>query len=278
LSINKYVDLHIHSNHSDGILSPEKIVEIAAKRELAAISITDHDQITAIKPAQLYAKKYNIDVIPGVEIDCVYDDFEVHILGYSFDIENSALKNYSQKLREWRELRAKKILLKLKSVGIRIPFELIQVKAKGAAIGRPHVADVLLEEGHVFSFNEAFYKYLGDDRPAFVPKKAIEPLVALNCIKEAGGQSFVAHPGVNVPRYVIEHFLSLGMDGIEAYHPQHSEVQIAAYSSLAKENGALISGGSDCHGARYGESVIGKGKVPYSVVERMMEKLISKKD
>lgn len=176
-------------------------------------------------------------------------------------------------MREWRELRAREIIQKLKSVGIRIPFELVQMKADGAAIGRPHVADVLLEEGHVFSFNEAFYKYLGDNRPAFVAKKGTEPGVALDHIKDAGGLSFVAHPGVNVPRYVIEHLLSLGMDGIEVYHPQHSETQRNLYLEMAKEHGVLISGGSDCHGARFGDTVIGKGNIPYTIVDGMMEKI-----
>ena len=177
-----------------------------------------------------------------------------------------------------REIRAKEIVSRLKSVGIRIPFELVEMKANGAVIGRPHVADVLLEEGHVFSFNEAFYKYLGDNRPAFVPKKAVKPLVALSYIKEAGGLSFVAHPGVNVPRYVIEHLISLGLDGVEVYHPQHSMEQRKVYSELAQKHGKLISGGSDCHGARHGETVIGNGKIPYSIVEAMMDKINLKND
>lgn len=267
------MDLHIHSNHSDGIFTPEEIVEIAVRKKLVAISITDHDQFSAVEPAQAHAQKFGLTVVPGIEIDCKHDGYEVHILGYFIDVHNKAMKEYTELLRELREERAREILDRLEHVGIKIPFELVEMKANGAVIGRPHVADVLVEEGHVFSFNEAFYKYLGDNKPAFVPKRAIEPGAALNYIKKAGGLSFIAHPGVSAPRYVIEHLISLGLDGVEVYHPQHSEDQRKTYTALAEKYGLLISGGSDCHGDRYKDEVIGKGNVPASILRKMIKKI-----
>ena len=266
------IDLHVHSTFSDGLLTPEQIINLAHRRDLKAISITDHDEILGYDAAHTLGKTLGLQVIPGIEVSTLFHATDVHILGYFLDPHNPAIRSYIQIFKQRRVERASEIVQRLGKIGIHIPFELVRMKARNGSMGRPHIADVLVEEGIVFSFQEAFQKYLGDDKPAYVPKVKIEPQDALQMIHNASGLAFVAHPCVGISDTLILQLIDLGLDGIETMHPKHSLADIQHYQELCRRHDLLESGGSDCHGARQGEAMLGCGMVPHVFLQRMQER------
>jgi len=267
------IDLHVHTNHSDGLKSATEMIRIAAERGLAAVAITDHDGTSALAEAQEAGAKWKVEIIPGIEISAYYQGYETHILGYYIDPHFLPLENFAKKFRLHRAERAKEILRKLNQQGIHIPFELLQARANGSCIGRPHIADLLVEEGFVFSFQEAFSKYLAEKRPAYVAKLRFEAEQAIQLIQQAGGLAFLAHPAVGVPDEVIQQLARQGLDGLETLHPKHHPDQVAHYQELVRQFGMVETGGSDCHGGRMGESMLGYMMVPYAFLEKMKSRL-----
>jgi 3',5'-nucleoside bisphosphate phosphatase len=267
------IDLHVHSNHSDGLKSVGEIVRIASERGLQAIAITDHDVLSGLEEAQAAGLFYHMEIVPGIEISSSCDGYETHLLGYFIDPNYPPLLNFTQKFRTHRLERARQILGKLTHHGINIPFDLLQMRAGHSSIGRPHIADILVEEGYVFSFQEAFNKYLAQHRPAFVPKIHVEAERAIYLIHEAGGLAFLAHPAVNVPDEVIYKMVHFGLDGLETLHPKHHVAQIQYYQEMARKWNLAETGGSDCHGARQGEMMLGCMMVPYSYLDRIKARL-----
>jgi predicted metal-dependent phosphoesterase TrpH len=271
---NRLIDLHIHTNYSDGSFSPEEVVNRAAKIGLEAIAITDHDDVGGVHQAIEYGKEMGVEVVSGVELSTHGGGRDVHILGYFFDYRSEAVQAYIQHFQKERHRRARKIVDRLKKLGLEVSFDFILHKAGEGSIGRPHIASALLEEGHVFSMEEAFRKYLGDGKSAFVPKLKIEPFRAMQLIKEAGGLTFIAHPAVDVNEEYVINLIRLGLDGIETIHPHHWPEAIRKYRHLAKQYNVLECGGSDCHGNINGRKVmIGKVTVPYSFLSRMKERI-----
>jgi predicted metal-dependent phosphoesterase TrpH len=271
---NSYIDLHIHSTYSDGLLSPAEIIQIASKRGLKAISITDHDTVAATSSAGELGQKVGLEVVPGIEIGVAYEDCEVHLLGYFIDSDNNSLKEYANLLLASREDRAREIVKVLQKRGINISYELVQQKADGAPIGRPHVAQVLVEEGYVFSSYEAFEKYLGDKKCCDIPKLNIGLERAVEIIKESHGLVFLAHPAtIECCRDVIDQLVSFGLDGIETIHPKHGYEKRKHFSALAQQNNLLESGGSDCHGGRDGNIMLGTLPVPLEFLKEMKNRL-----
>ncbi len=268
-----YIDLHIHSTHSDGLLTPEEIVRYAKKYELKAISITDHDAISNYRQAKAAGEKYGVEIIPGIEISTKIGEYTTHLLGYYFDPDFWLIDEYVKKNRLIREERAQKIVTRLGDLGIKISYELVKLRSNGGVIGRPHIADVLLEEGHVFSFRDAFEKYLGENKAAYVPKPTLSPEKGMEIIQKAGGLAFVAHPGIDINDDIIFQLVDLGLDGIEVYHPKHSQGDIERFLTLARNHHLLVSGGSDCHGPRSMDIMLGISKVPYFYLDKMKEKL-----
>ena len=261
-----YIDLHIHSIHSDGTLKPAEIVEYARQFQLKAISLTDHDSIDGVEEAILAGKRVGVEVIPGIEISSNYFDRDIHILGYCLDIHHPAISEYTRQIRVYREERAKRIIELLKQSGIHITWQLVKAKSAGGVIGRPHIADVLLEEGYVYSFRDAFDKYLGESGKAFVPKEMITPLQAIDIIHQAGGLACIAHPGVDIPDDTVLELLNYGLDGIEVYHPKHSKTDIEHYLDMARKHQLFVTGGSDSHGLRMLDITIGSLHVPYKCI------------
>lgn len=242
-------DLHIHSTFSDGQMSPEQIIKKAKKLNLIAISITDHDTIDGIDSAVCLAKKLNnIEVIPGIEISTAYKHQEIHILGYYIDYNSKYLKSVLNNLQLKRNIRAEKIVEKLNDIEIDITINEVKMQSKGPSIGRPHIADVLKQKGYVNTRAEAFELYLGQNKPAYVPRGKLSPFTAINIIKKSNGIPILAHPGHLGNQEIISKLKNYGLAGIEVFHQDHSFKQSIYYKKVALQNNLLITGGSDCHG------------------------------
>ncbi len=266
------IDLHIHSNYSDGLWTPDRIVATARLMGLKAVAITDHDDIRNLPAALKAGKENDVEIVPGIEISAIQGEVETHILGYYIDPENEELLEFTRQFRRHRENRALQILHKLDGLGIHIPFDLLKSKAGLSSLGRPHIADLLVEEGVVFSYNEAFQKWIGDNRPAYIAKKNVTAQRAIQLIHNAGGLAFLAHPGTGVDLDTIQELIRLGLDGIETLHPKHLPMMTEMYQEIVRKNGLLETGGSDCHGGRRGEIMLGIIPIPYHLLEAIKDK------
>ncbi|MEJ2103382.1 MAG: PHP domain-containing protein [Ignavibacteriaceae bacterium] len=267
-------DLHTHTIYSDGYYEPEKVVSLAHKQGIEILSITDHDNVNAIPEATKQAKKYGMEIIAGVEISSDIRDSEVHILGYFIDPKNRELEHYLNFFREERYKRAVRIVKKLNILGLEITIEDVLKFAKNSAIGRPHIAQALLAKGQVKSFFEAFYKFIGNHAPAYERKVHLSPQSAFKIINDAGGLSFIAHPG-NMPEILIKELIDAGVDGIEVVHPSHSPEQTRFYRGIVNEYFLLECGGSDFHGGkREDDENLGKYWTSSKVVDAMKTRLV----
>lgn len=247
-----YADLHIHSNYSDGMLSPEEIVDLAIKRNIKCISITDHDNINSQYIVNKYMDSEYIKVVSGLELSSQYENIEIHILCYFIDIENENLKLSLEKIKSTRQDRAKRIIEKLNEINININIEDVYKQDCSGSIGRLHIAKLIMEKGYAVSIKEAFQKYLIKGRPAFVERNKIDYKEALKLISDAKGVAVLAHPGEIYKNIFVEKLIKslkiYGLKGIEVFHPAHSSKAVNNYYNLAKKYSLIITGGSDCHG------------------------------
>ena len=266
---NGLIDLHLHSTYSDGTSTPEEVVERAAEVGLSAISLTDHDSTDGLSEAQAAGSRQGVEVVPGVELSAQTGGKDIHILGYFVDSTHPDLLSCLHLYRQARTQRAERMVHKLNKMGIPVRMERVLAKAGGGAVGRPHLADVLVEEGHVFSANEAFHRYLGYSRPAYESKYSLSPADALAIIHAADGLGCLAHPGLYGRDDLIPGLVDQGMDGIEVCHTKHSVTDVARYREVADRYGLLMSGGSDCHGDGRGDAVMGAVEVPRDYVEAL---------
>ncbi len=269
------VDLHTHTNFSDGAFSPKELITLAHKNNLDVISITDHDTISAIPEAITHGEELGVEVIPGVELSSDIADREVHILGYFIDIENEELLRYLKFFRDERLKRAERIVKKLNYLGLSITLDDVLEEAKNSEIiGRPHIASAMLRLKLVDNFLEAFNKYLGNYAPAYEKKVHISPASAFKIISDAGGLAFIAHPG-NMPEHLIKELIDAGVDGIEIIHPSHTTFQTNYYKNITNQYFLLASGGSDFHGGKRNDLInFGKYAINYSLVENMRKRLL----
>jgi len=267
-------DLHTHTNYSDGFFSPTELVELAYKSGIELLSITDHDNVNGIEEAEKAASKYGIEIIPGVEISTDIRNTEIHILGYFIDPANAELEHYLSFFRDERHKRAKRIVEKLNILGLEISIGDVLKHVKKGTIGRPHIAQALLENKQVNTYYEAFNKYLGNNAPAYEKKVHLSPQSAFKIISDAGGLSFIAHPG-NMPEILIKELIEDGVDGIEVIHPSHSADRTKFYRGLVNQYYLLESGGSDFHGGkREDEKNFGKIFTKSKVVYEMRTRLV----
>ncbi len=268
------VDLHIHTNYSDGFHSPEEIIIKAKNHGFEAISITDHDNLSGIKEAAEKGDEIGIEVIPGVEISSDIKDREIHILGYFVQTDSIELERYLNFFREERLKRAVRIVNKLNLLGLSITIDDVMEKAKNSAVGRPHIAQAMLEKGLTSNFYEAFNKYIGNNGPAYEKKVHISPRSAFKIINDAGGLSFIAHPGY-MEESLLKELIDEGVDGIEVIHSSHSQQQVKFYRGIVNEYFLLESGGSDFHGGkREDDKNFGVYYTKYSVIEAMRKRLM----
>jgi len=270
--MDRWVDLHLHTYHSDGLWSPSQLVMKANELKLSAIGICDHDTISALEEAESIGLKYNIEVVPGLELSSQYKGRDIHILGYYIDRDNQAMTGYLELFREERVKRAAKMVVNLNQDGVHILMDDVRGKAQGQSIGRPHIAEVLMEKGYVETFQEAFQRFIGYGAASYVEKYKIQPDHAIRLISEARGLAILAHPGPILNDEIILDLIKFGIDGFEVVHPNLDARRTQHLMEIAKKYGLLITGGSDCHGGRTGDYCIGKYNVPYSVLESMKEK------
>ncbi|HLG32719.1 MAG TPA: PHP domain-containing protein [Ignavibacteriaceae bacterium] len=272
--MKRKTDLHTHTIHSDGVYSPTELIELAYKSGIELLSITDHDNVNGIEEAEQAASKYGIEIIPGVEISTDIRNTEVHILGYFIDPAKAELEHYLSFFRDERYKRAKRIIEKLNILGLEISIGDVLKYVKNGAIGRPHIAQALLENNQVNTYYDAFNKYLGNNAPAYEKKVHLSPQSAFKIISDAGGLSFIAHPG-NMPEILIKELIEDGVDGIEVIHPSHSADRTRFYRGIVNQYYLLESGGSDFHGGkREDEKNLGKIFTKSKVVYEMRTRLV----
>ncbi len=268
------VDLHTHTIHSDGSYTTEELLIKAKQSGIQALSITDHDNISAIEEATELGKKIGMEIIPGVEISTDYQDKEVHILAYFFNIKNDELNDCLKFFRDERLKRAVRIVKKLQNLGLHLTIEDVLEETNSEAVGRPHIASAMLKKGLISSYYEAFNKYIGNDCPAYEKKVHLSPKSAFKIINDAGGLAFLAHPG-NMPEDLLKDIISSGVDGIEVVHPSHNKQLVNYYKGIANQYYLLQSGGSDFHGGkRNDENNLGDFYIDYSALDAMRQRLL----
>ena len=273
-------DLHIHTYYSDGVFSPEKIVDTAIDVGLDVIALTDHDNVLSFGAASDCQKKKNreskLEIIQGVEINTLYKNYEVHILGYFMDVNNSDFQNLLKTQQNARVKQTKEIITLLaKKEGIKIKFEdIVKQVAEGGSIGRPHIAKAITNAGGTNSVIDAYAKYIHDDSPVYVPRKTVTPQDAVEIIYDAGGVPVIAHPhDLDIAENLIKELMNYGLRGIEAYHRKHSPACVEYFSSMAEELGLIVTGGSDFHSPNImnGQIILGKNFVPDWVYEKLIK-------
>jgi 3',5'-nucleoside bisphosphate phosphatase len=256
-----FVDLHAHSTASDGSRAPADVMHAAHRAGLSAIALTDHDTVAGIPEAAAAAATLGIRLVPGIELSAVEGDAETHILGLHLS-DTRELESTLVGLREMRRARAERMVARLNDLGVRISFAAVLEQAAGGAIGRPHVARAMIAEGWAVDFRDAFDRYLGGGRPAYVAKERLAVAEAIALIHRAGGLAVLAHPASGGTRERVESFAREGIDGVEVRHPSHSGEDIARLGALVEHFSLVPSGGSDWHGASDGPRTLGMMRVP----------------
>ena len=272
----RFVDLHMHSTASDGALPPEGVVEAASAAGLAAIALTDHDTLGGLDSARAAGARLGVTVSAGVELSALHDGREVHLLGLHLETLD-ALEVHLAAFRRTRHSRAEEMVAVLNTLGVPVTMEAVLANADGGAIGRPHVARALIDGKWVRDAREAFDRYLGAGRPAFVDKHRLSAVDAITMIHEAGGVAIFAHPGSDGRRERIEPLAAIGLDGAEVKHPSHSADDSARIAALVDFLKLVPSGGSDWHGQKHGTRVIGGMAVPYHWYERQLERAAARR-
>lgn len=267
------VDLHIHSTASDGRHSPQEIVRKAAGLGLEVIALTDHDSVDGITPALEEARKLDrLQFIPAVEVSTDVPSGEVHVLGYFIDYTSEELAAALERFRSSRVGRAQGMVDRLAGLGIHISWERVREIAGTGTVGRPHIAQALLEKRYIGSIGEAFDRYIARDGPAYVEREKMTPVEAVQLILRSRGVAVMAHPfTVPEPEATIVEMKAAGMAGIEAYYGHYTGEETGTLIALAKNHGLLVTGGSDYHGLDESkETPIGGVEVPMEAVETLM--------
>jgi predicted metal-dependent phosphoesterase TrpH len=269
--------LHSHTTVSDGGLTPKELVARAANQGIEVLAITDHDTTSGLPEALQEARKWGITVVPGVEISTTSGREEIHLLGYFVDLKDPALQALLVRTRAGRRARAKKMLVRLKRLGLPIEWDrLIELAGEGSSIGRPHVAMTLIEAGHVTSWDEAFDLWIGRGCPAYVERDKLSPEETIQIVRKSGGLPVLAHPYIyrrNGSRkkgmdlnYWLPRLRAAGLAGIEIYYPNYPRRVSRQLLAKAVDQGLLITGGSDFHGGPLGNG-LGNVDVPWAAWE-----------
>lgn len=270
------IDLHVHSNKSDGSLSPTGLVQLAVQKKLSAFALTDHDTVDGIKEAMVAAADYNralkkdpglgipLEVIPGIEFSTEYKGRDIHILGLYIQYDSPLFQKKLQEFVDSRVLRNQKMCQSLAGDGIDISYEKLLEEFPDAVITRSHYARYLLNHGYIKSMPEAFERYIGDHCKHFIPREKITPAQAVALIKEVHGLAILAHPilygfGKDALEELVAGLKEAGLDGIEAIYCTYTPADERQIRSLAAKYQLLITGGSDFHGSNKANLELGTG-------------------
>lgn len=275
-------DLHIHTNYSDGVFTPEKVVDSAIEVGLDVIALTDHDNILSFDIAQKHVEKLEkegkqgIKIIQGIEINTIYNNEEIHILGYFMDTNNKDFKELLKTQQQARVRQTKEIITLLnKKESINIKYEdIVSQVADGGSIGRPHIAKAITSVGGTNSVMEAYSKYINDNSPVYVKRKTVPPHEAVEILYDAGGIPVIAHPhDLEKAEDLVKELMHFGLRGVEAYHRKHSPAIVEYFSSMAEDLGLIVTGGSDFHAPNVmnGQLVLGKNFVPEWIYDKLIE-------
>ena len=272
------IDLHLHTTHSDGSLSPTDVLRLAHKAGVTALAITDHDIVTGIPEALAAGAELGIEIIPGVEISSRVGNSELHILGYCLQWQDPELNRRLAFLRESRHSRNPQIIERLRALGLDVTYEEVRALAGTDAVGRPHIARLLMDKHYVTSAKDAFDRYLAEGRPAYVARELPSPADAIAWIRAAGGVAVLAHPtwakvsGESLNALLIA-LKAEGLGGIEVHYSSHTKRQTREYHDLAKRLDLLITGGSDFHGITKPDIEVGTGRGGLKVSEKLLDPL-----
>jgi 3',5'-nucleoside bisphosphate phosphatase len=265
-------DLHIHSSASDGRYSPAEIVRKAVASGLTVMALTDHDTVDGIAPALAAAREFpQLTVIPGVEISTDISNGEVHVLGYFIEYTKQSLKASLEKMRNSRLERARKMVEKLRSLGCEIEWERVKEIAGKATLGRPHIAQALLEKGYIKDFKEAFSKYIGHGCSAYVEREKLTPAEAVQLVLTANGLPVLAHPfEAGAVEEIVKELKTVGLVGIETYYAGYSPEKVRSLLGMADKYNLIPTGGTDYHGIDDTiEIMLGKVDVPERFVKEL---------
>ena len=243
------VDLHLHTTHSDGRLTPTQLIDLVASRGLTVVAVTDHDSTEGLQEAFEAAGRYpGLTLIPGVELSTDVADGEVHVLAYYVDLDDPEFQEALARFRDARLDRGRRMVEKLADLGMPVSFDRVLELAQGGAVGRPHVARALLEEGHVSSTQEAFDKYLGRNGPAYAQRQKLTPEDAVELALGGGALPVLAHPGyAGDLESKLPSMKAAGLVGMEVYYAGYDDAQVRSLKALADRYGLIPCGGSDYH-------------------------------
>jgi predicted metal-dependent phosphoesterase TrpH len=245
------IDLHMHTIFSDGSVLPEDLVQLALDNNLEAIAITDHDTTESLPYARAAAEGKPLEIIPGIEVNTVWKEKEIHILGYYIDPDDDALQDVIRHHRDSRVVQIQEMAQKLKAKArINICFEdIVEQASDTGTIGRPHVAKAIVAKGGAATISQAFSKFLNPKCETYVRRKTVPPHEAVEAIYESGGIAVIAHPGdMEIIEELAEDLMNYGLRGLEAYHRSHSPALIEFHCTLAEKLGLIVTGGTDFHG------------------------------
>ncbi len=266
------VDLHCHTTASDGLLTPWELVKCAADLSLKAVGITDHDTLSGWDEAEKAGRIFGVEIIKGVELNTDWAGTEVHILGYEIDPRRTVLQEKLRELREARLKRVYNIINNLQELGIPISKTEVEKVSRGESIGRPHIAQILVEKGVVSSNREAFDRFMVPGAPTYVPRLKITPEEGIALIRQGGGVPVLAHPGIHSIEKGLPQWIKAGLQGIEVSHSEHSYADEKKYRQLAKKHGLIMTGGSDFHGEERKPGVpLGGWGTSYDVVLKLRQ-------
>jgi hypothetical protein len=267
-----YIDLHIHTDYSDGACTPDEVLSMVRASGISAFSITDHDTLDGYRQVKSALAPGDPELVTGVELSVLIGEDDVHVLAYLFDPDNVALNSALKTFQEKRHERGQQIVEKLKDLGIDVPFDAVTETADGSVIGRPHVAETLHRLNKVGSYQEAFDKFIGRKGPAYVPKMLLAPQDAIELVHQAGGVAVLAHPFIDDMAKHIPFLTTMGLDGIEVKHSNHSPEQAARLEQIAARNRLATSGGSDFHGREGRHGAIGSQRVPALYLQELRQR------
>jgi hypothetical protein len=272
--LTRYADLHTHTYHSDGTRSPQEVIDVARAHGLEIVAISDHDNLAAYFEIKKYADERGVTLIPAMELSCGYEGVDVHVLAYAFDALDERIAQRLRRFRETRHRRGYAIVERLRTLGISISAERVDQLAGGGAMGRPHVARALVEAGHVASVSEAFDKWLGTGKPAYVEKERFQIREAVELIRSAGGVTSIAHPTL-YPNHeeLVPRLLDEGIDAVEVLHPDVDASFCERYTNLARFRGKFTTGGSDDHGAVKTSETLGTIRVPETMIQPILDRV-----